>query len=74
MIRLITVWPFPAEPIQRIAGEVKGLVVPEINLGQIVYEVERVTAGQAPVRLVPHAGGGIHEPEEILEAIIEVAG
>jgi 2-oxoglutarate ferredoxin oxidoreductase subunit alpha len=73
MIRLITVWPFPAEPIQRIAGRVKGLVVPEINLGQIVYEVERVAAGQAPVRLVPHAGGGIHEPEAILEAIIEVA-
>ena len=72
MIRLITVWPFPAKPIQRIAEKVRGFVVPEINLGQIVYEVERVVGGRAPVRLVPHAGGGIHEPDAIVEAIFEV--
>jgi 2-oxoglutarate ferredoxin oxidoreductase subunit alpha len=72
MIRLITVWPFPAEPIERIAKCVKGIVVPEINLGQIVYEVERVVHGAAPVRLVPHAGGGIHDPDQIVSIIQEV--
>jgi 2-oxoglutarate ferredoxin oxidoreductase subunit alpha len=72
LIRLITVWPFPAKPIQRIASKVKGFVVPEINLGQMVYEVERVVAGKAPVQLVPHAGGGIHDPEDIVKAIQEV--
>jgi 2-oxoglutarate ferredoxin oxidoreductase subunit alpha len=72
LIRLITVWPFPAKPIQSIASDVKGFVVPEINLGQMVYEVERVVAGKAPVQLVPHAGGGIHDPEAIVEAIHEV--
>lgn len=74
MLRLITVWPFPSEPIVRLATKIKGFVVPEINLGQMVLEVERVTAGKTIVRLVPHAGGGIHRPEDVLAAIEEVVG
>ena len=72
MLRLVTVWPFPTERIRKLASQVGGLVVPEINMGQIVLEVERAAAGQAPVRLVPHAGGGIHHPEAILQAMREV--
>ncbi|MCD6135654.1 2-oxoacid:acceptor oxidoreductase subunit alpha [Candidatus Bipolaricaulota bacterium] len=73
MLRLITVWPFPLKEVRKIAGAVKGIVVPELNLGQIVREVERAAAGQCPVRLVGHAGGGLHRPEDILTAIEEVA-
>ncbi len=72
MLRLITVWPFPQERIAKLAGKVKGFVVPELNLGQIVLEVERSAAGKAIVKLVPHAGGGIHQPEQVLDAIEEV--
>lgn len=72
MLRLITVWPFPMQRIAELADQVKGFVVPEINLGQMVLEVERATAGKATVRLVPHAGGGIHRPEAILDVIEEV--
>ena len=68
-LRLITVWPFPEERIRELAGRVRAFVVPEINLGQIALEVERCAAGQAEVILVPHAGGDIHEPERVLEAI-----
>jgi len=39
MLRLITVWPFPQERIAELAGVVKGIIVPELNLGQIVLEV-----------------------------------
>ena len=73
MLRLVTVWPFPLKEVRKIAGDVKGIVVPELNLGQIVREVERAAAGQCPVRLVGHAGGGLHRPEDILTAIEEVA-
>jgi len=73
MLRLITVWPFPLKEVRKIAGDVKGLIVPELNLGQIVREVERAAAGQCPVRLVGHAGGGLHRPEDILAAIEEMA-
>ena len=72
MLRLITVWPFPEEQIRKLAERVAGFVVPEINLGQIVLEVERTTAGKALVKSVPHAGGDIHQPETIVAAIEEV--
>ena len=68
-LRLITVWPFPEERIRELARRVKAFVVPEINYGQIALEVERCAAGQAEVILVPHAGGDIHDPERVLEAI-----
>ncbi|MCS7224280.1 MAG: 2-oxoacid:acceptor oxidoreductase subunit alpha [Armatimonadetes bacterium] len=71
--RLITAWPFPVERVREIAGKIKGFVVPEINYGQMVLEVERAAAGQCRVLLVPCAGGRMHEPEAILEAIVAVA-
>jgi 2-oxoglutarate ferredoxin oxidoreductase subunit alpha len=72
-LRLINVWPFPAKKIRALAGRVKAFVVPELNLGQMVREVERAAAGKAPVVSVTHAGGGVHRPEVILDAIMEVA-
>src|SRR5664280_306840 len=71
--RLITAWPFPEKQIAEIAGKVKAIVVVELNLGQMVREVERATAGKAIVRFVGHAGGSVHRPEDILQAIMEVA-
>jgi 2-oxoglutarate ferredoxin oxidoreductase subunit alpha len=70
--RLITAWPFPEKKIAEIASKVKALVVPEINLGQMVREVERAAAGKCTVRHVPHAGGSVHNPEDIFNAILEV--
>ncbi len=72
-LRLITVWPFPEERIRELARRVKAFVVPEINYGQIALEVERCAAGQAEVILVRHAGGDIHDPEKVLEAIRRAA-
>jgi 2-oxoglutarate ferredoxin oxidoreductase subunit alpha len=71
-LRLINVWPFPDKLLRGLAGRIKAFVVPELNLGQIVHEVERAAAGLAPAISVTHAGGGVHRPEAILEAIMEV--
>jgi 2-oxoglutarate ferredoxin oxidoreductase subunit alpha len=71
--RLISAWPFPAERIRELAGRVKAFVVPELNLGQMVFEVERAAAGKAKVIPVSHAGGTVHNPETILKAIVEAA-
>jgi 2-oxoglutarate ferredoxin oxidoreductase subunit alpha len=68
-LRLITVWPFPEEKVRELAKRIKAFVVPEINYGQISLEVERCAGGKAEVILVPHAGGDVHEPEKVLEAI-----
>jgi len=73
LLRLITVWPFADDRIRELATAVKAFIVPEINYGQMVREVERCVAGKAKVRLIPHMGGGVHLPETILEAIREEA-
>ncbi|MBM3297952.1 MAG: 2-oxoacid:acceptor oxidoreductase subunit alpha, partial [Candidatus Aminicenantes bacterium] len=52
-IRLITVWPFPEKRVRELAGKVKAIVVPEINMGQVVKEVERTVAGKTKVVSVP---------------------
>jgi len=72
LLRLITCWPFPDEVVREVAKRVRGLVVVEINLGQIAREVERVACGRVPVAGVYHAGGRIHTPEEVLAGIEEV--
>ena len=71
--RLISAWPFPEERIRSLAAHVKALVVPELNLGQMVCEVERAARGQTRVIPIPHAGGSVHDPQQILEAILEAA-
>lgn len=72
-LRLITVWPFPEEKIKALAKKVRGFVVPEINMGQMVREVERCAAGHAVVYGVHRAGGDILEPRKVLHAIREAA-
>ncbi|MBV9610779.1 MAG: 2-oxoacid:acceptor oxidoreductase subunit alpha [Acidobacteria bacterium] len=68
--RMITAWPFPEEQIRELAGRVKGFVVPELNMGQMVREVQRAAGGVKTIS-VPHAGGGVHAPEDILAKIEE---
>jgi 2-oxoglutarate ferredoxin oxidoreductase subunit alpha len=72
-MRLIVVWPFPETRIRELASQVKAFVVPEINYGQMVLEVERCAAGKATTTLVPHLGGGVHDPNDICRAIVEAA-
>ncbi|MGA0265366.1 MAG: 2-oxoacid:acceptor oxidoreductase subunit alpha [Lysobacterales bacterium] len=69
MIRLITVWPFPEGRIRELVaqGDVKRFIVPEINLGQLRREVERLTS--LPVLRLNHAGGQMPTPDAILELI-----
>ena len=72
-MRLKTVWPFPEKRIKQLAKKIKAFVVPEINYGQVVLEVERCTEGKAPAIHVPHCGGWVHDPNDILKAIKEAA-
>jgi 2-oxoglutarate/2-oxoacid ferredoxin oxidoreductase subunit alpha len=69
LLRAITIWPFPSARIEEIVaqGAVKRFVVPEINLGQLRREVERVT--DLPVRGINHAGGAVITPQTILETL-----
>jgi 2-oxoglutarate ferredoxin oxidoreductase subunit alpha len=69
LLRVISVWPFPEDRVRRLLelGVVKRFVVPEVNLGQMRREVERLT--QLPIERLNHAGGAMPTPDEILEVI-----
>ena len=69
LVRLIVVWPFPEDRLREISKQVGAMVLPEINMGQVVLELERIVHGNVPVYGVPHAGGGVHNPMDIYEVI-----
>ncbi len=73
VLRLIALWPFPEDRIRELAPKINAFVVPEINYGQMVLEVERCAAGKASAWLVSHAGGGVHDPRAIEETILRAA-
>ena len=69
MIRLMTIWPFADKVIRALAAKVKGILVPELNYGQLVGEVERAAGGQCPVELLAKYNMEIFTPKEIEGAI-----
>ncbi|MBW2409001.1 MAG: 2-oxoacid:acceptor oxidoreductase subunit alpha [Deltaproteobacteria bacterium] len=73
-LRLVTIWPFPEKRIFELAKRIKAFVIPEINMGQIIREVERCAAGQTQVIGVNRPGGEILDPEKVLETIRQAAG
>jgi 2-oxoglutarate ferredoxin oxidoreductase subunit alpha len=68
-VRLKTLWPFPEEDVARLAQGAREIIVPEMNLGQVSGEVQRV-AGRKVVKLNKIGGGELITPEEILEVIM----
>jgi 2-oxoglutarate ferredoxin oxidoreductase subunit alpha len=72
-VKLMTIWPFPDELVSQIAEKAKAIVVPEMNMGQLVEKVREVSCGRAKVTSVARVDGRLIPPGEILEEIGEVA-
>ena len=72
-LKLVTVWPFPEKRVADLARKVKAFVVPEMNFGQIVLEVERCSYGNANVFFVPHGEKGVENSDNVLAAIKQAA-
>ena len=71
-VRLITIWPFAYKIIYEVAKKVRGILVAELNFGQVVGEVQKAAMGKCPVRLCAKYDMTIFEPEEIESAIDEL--
>ncbi len=69
MFRPLTLWPFPEKEVRELAGRVKGIIVPEANLGQLFYEIDRLVAGKCPIKRINKVGGVPIYPGEILAQI-----
>ena len=68
-VRLKTIWPFPEEAVSRLAESANTIIVPEMNLGQVSGEVERV-AERKVIKLNKIGGGELITPEDILGLIV----
>ncbi len=73
LIRPITLWPFPTEPLAAAADRVKAFVSVELSMGQMIEDVKLATACKKPVYLCNRAGGMIPSPDEVLAAIKNAA-
>lgn len=71
LFRPITLWPFPSKQIVEAAKGKKGILVSEINAGQMIEDVKLAINGQLPVEHFGRLGGIVPEPEEIVEALKE---
>ena len=69
LFRPITVWPCPSKQIAELAHGKKGVLVCEINAGQMVEDVRLAINGDVPVEHFGRLGGIVPEPEEIVNAI-----
>ncbi|MBA7615240.1 2-oxoglutarate oxidoreductase subunit KorA [subsurface metagenome] len=68
-LRLITIWPFPDKEIMKLSKKVKAFIVPELNFGQILLEVQRCNYGNAKICFVEYGHEEIQNPDPILNAI-----
>ena len=73
-IKIDTPWPFPVEQIQELCANASNVLVVEMNLGQMFYEVDRVLRNDADVHLLGVIGGLLPTPDEILSKIDEIGG
>jgi 2-oxoglutarate ferredoxin oxidoreductase subunit alpha len=72
VVQLVTVWPFADAIVEQVCSRVKGVVVPEMNLGQLIGEIHRVSQKDLPIVGVNKVNSDIITPNEILNALREM--
>lgn len=70
LFRPKTIWPFPEEPLRELASKAKRVIVPEMNMGQLVLEIERIVGCKASVEKLSKVNCELFKPEEILSVIM----
>lgn len=73
LFRPISLWPYPAAALEQLAGQVKGVLVAEMNAGQMIEDVRAIVRGRTPVRFLGRTGGVIPLPDEIADELVHMA-
>ena len=73
LFRPITLWPFPEEAFLKAAGKAKYVVVPEMNAGQLILEIDRLILGKNRPVGINRIDGEVIDPAAILQKIEELA-
>ncbi|WP_119071719.1 3-methyl-2-oxobutanoate dehydrogenase subunit VorB [Aggregatilinea lenta] len=73
LFRPISLWPFPEDRLSALADQIDAFLVVEMNAGQMWEDVRLAAGGQVPVMFAGRMGGMVPMPEEIYEAIQQLA-
>ncbi|MGO8684966.1 MAG: 2-oxoacid:acceptor oxidoreductase subunit alpha [Thermoleophilia bacterium] len=69
MVRPLTIWPFPTTAVEHMADQVRSVIVPEMNLKQISWEVQAAVRGHARVIDYGRVDGKLITPDEIKQLV-----
>ena len=72
LLRPITLYPFPIEPITELSKRVKGILAVEMSMGQMVEDVRLAAEKRIKVRHYGRCGGMIPSPNEVFDALISL--
>jgi 2-oxoglutarate/2-oxoacid ferredoxin oxidoreductase subunit alpha len=71
MVRPITLWPFPTAAVDYMAQQVRSVIVPEMNLKQMSWEVQAAVSGRAKVVDYGRVDGKLITPDEIKDLVMK---
>jgi 2-oxoglutarate/2-oxoacid ferredoxin oxidoreductase subunit alpha len=72
LLKLITLWPFPRRLLEPYLKQVRAVLVPELNMGQMSREVKRINQGLTRIEKLNRIDGNLITPEEILERLVKL--
>lgn len=73
LFRPITLSPYPMNEIEMLSKEVQGMLVVEMNSGQMLEDVHRAVKGRTPIEFYGRLGGIVPFPDEVLDEIRRIA-
>lgn len=72
MAQLVTLWPFPRQIIEPLLPQMKAVLVPELNIGQISREVKRINQGVTRIETLNRVDGSLITPADILSRLLKL--
>jgi 2-oxoglutarate ferredoxin oxidoreductase subunit alpha len=73
LLRPVTLWPFPSARLAELAEQVRGMLVVEMNAGQMLEDVQLAVEGRCPIKFYGRLGGVVPLPDEILPELDKLA-
>lgn len=71
LLKPLTLWPYPKKAFEKLPKTLKGILVAELSLGQMLDDVKICNEGRFPLSFFGRVGGMLPEPEEIVDALLK---
>jgi 2-oxoglutarate ferredoxin oxidoreductase subunit alpha len=72
LLQLITLWPFPRQIVEPLLRQVRTVLIPELNMGQMSREVKRINQGVTRIETLNRIDGNLITPQEILVRLLKM--